>query len=88
MNDFLGIWAKGKESVLHELESEGTKFEGRAINNPNWKAVMKFELVSLICEESTYLVNSGWVVWNNIKHQEVDNEESGGFYYRSNGKVH
>ena len=89
MNNFLlGFVPKGKGTVLLELESAGTKLEGRAINKANWKAVMKFERISLICEQSTYLVNFGWVVWNNIKHQEDDNEESGGFYCRSNGEVH
>ena len=89
MNNFLlGFVPKGKGTVLLELESAGTKLEGRAINKSNWKAVMKFERISLICEQSTYLVNFGWVVWNNIKHQEDDNEESGGFYCRSNGEVH
>ena len=41
-----------------------------------------------IFEESTYLVNSGRVVLIHILHQEDDDEESGGFYCRSNGKVH
>lgn len=49
---------------------------------------MKFELLSVIFEESTYLVNSGRVVLNHIKHQEDDDGESGGFYCRSNGKGH
>mgnify|MGYP001674794854 CR=1 FL=1 len=49
---------------------------------------MKFERISLICEQSTYLVNSGRVVFIHIKHQEDDDEESGGFYCRSNGEVH
>ena len=49
---------KGKGLVLLELESAGTKFEGRAINKSNWKAVMKFERVSLIYEQSIYLVSS------------------------------
>ena len=44
--------------MLLELESAETKVEGRAINKSNWKAVMKFERISLICEESTYLVNT------------------------------
>ena len=79
---------RGKGPVLLELESAGTKVEGFAINKSNWKAVMKFERISLICEQSTYLVNFGWVVWNNIKHKEDDNEESSGFYCRSNGEVH
>ena len=47
---------------------------------------MKFERISLICEQSTYLVNFGWVVWNNIKHQEDDNEESCGFIVVVMGK--
>ena len=89
MNSFLlGFVPKGKGTVLLELESAGTKDEGFAINKSNWKAVMKFERISLICEELPSLVNSGWVVWNNIKHQEDDNEESGGFYCRRNGEVH
>ena len=40
---------------------------------------MKFEPLSLIFEESTYLVNSGRVVFIHIKHQEDDDGESGGF---------
>ena len=36
MNDFLlGFVLKGKGTGLLELESAGTKFEGRAINKPN-----------------------------------------------------
>ena len=49
---------------------------------------MKLERFCLIFEESTYLVNPGRVVLIHIKHHEVDDEESGGFYCRSNGKVH
>ena len=70
------MFPRGKGPVLLELESAGTKFEGRAINKLNWKAVMKFERVSLICEESTYLVNTGRVVFNHIRHKEDDDEES------------
>ena len=44
--------------MLLELESAGTKVEEFAINKSNWKAVMKFERISLICEESIYLVSS------------------------------
>ena len=40
---------------------------------------MKFELLSLFFEESTYLVNSERVVFIHIKHQEDDEGESGGF---------
>ena len=59
MNDFLlGFVPKGKGTVLLELESAGTKVEGFAINKSNWKAVMKFERVSLIYEQSIYLVSS------------------------------
>ena len=47
---------------------------------------MKLERFCLIFEESTYLVNSGRVVLIHILHQEDDDEESGGFYCRSNGK--
>ena len=49
---------------------------------------MKLERFCLIFEESTYLVNSGRVVLIHKLHQEDDDEESGGFYCRSNGKVH
>ena len=49
---------------------------------------MKFELLSLTFEESTYLVNSERVVFIHIKHQEDDDGESGGCHRRSNGKVH
>ena len=47
---------------------------------------MKFELLSIIFEESTYLVNSGRVVFIHIKHQEDDDEESGGFIVVIMGK--
>ena len=47
---------------------------------------MKFELLSIIFEESTYLVNSGRVVFIHIKHQEDDDEESGGFIVVVMGK--
>lgn len=49
---------------------------------------MKLERFCLIFEESTYLVNSGRVMRNDIRHKEDDDEEFGGFYCRSNGKVH
>ena len=59
MNDFLfGFVPKGKGPVLLELESAGIRFEGRAIEQTNWKAAMKFEQVSLIYEQSIYLVSS------------------------------
>ena len=63
-----------------------SKFEGRAINKLNWKAVLKFELLSQIFEESTYLVNSVRVGLNHIKHQEDDDWESGGFIVVLMGK--
>ena len=47
---------------------------------------MKFELLSLIFEESTYLVKSGRVVFIHIKHQEDDDGESGGFIVVVMGK--
>ena len=47
---------------------------------------MKFELLSIIFEESTYLVKSGRVVFIHIKHQEDDDEESGGFIVVVMGK--
>ena len=47
---------------------------------------MKFERVSLIFEESTYIVNSGRVVFIHIKHQEDDDGESGGFIVIVMGK--
>ena len=47
---------------------------------------MKFELLSIIFEESTYLVNSERVVFIHIKHQEDDDEESGGFIVVVMGK--
>ena len=47
---------------------------------------MKFEPLSLIFEESTYLVNSGRVVFIHIKHQEDDDGESGGFIVIVMGK--
>ena len=47
---------------------------------------MKFELLSIIFEESTYLVKSGRVVFIHIKHQEDDDGESGGFIVVVMGK--
>lgn len=47
---------------------------------------MKFELLSLIFEESTYLVNSERVVFIHIKHQEDDDGESCGFIVVVMGK--
>lgn len=47
---------------------------------------MKFERVSLIYVESTYLVNSRIVVFIHIKHQEDDEGESGGFIVVVMGK--
>ena len=59
MNNFLlGFVPKGKGTVLLELESATNCFEERAIEQTNWKALMKFERVSLICEQSIYLVSS------------------------------
>ena len=84
----LWLYPREKVAVLLELESIGTKFEGHAINKLNWKAVLKFELLSQIFEESTYLVNSVRVGLNHIKHQEDDDWESDGCHRRSNGKVH
>ena len=49
---------------------------------------MKLERFCLIFEESNYLVDSRRVMRNDIGHKEDDDEESGGFYCRSNGKVH
>ena len=47
---------------------------------------MKFELLSLNYEQSTYLVNSRRVVFIHIKHQEDDGGESGGFIVVVMGK--
>ena len=47
---------------------------------------MKLEQFCLIFEESTYLVNSGRVVFIHIKHQQDDDEESGGFIVVVMGK--
>ena len=47
---------------------------------------MKLERFCLIFEESTYLVNSGRVVYFILKHQEDDDVESGGFIVVVMGK--
>ena len=49
---------------------------------------MKLEQFCLIFEQSTYIVNSGRVVFIHIKHPEDDDGESDGFHGRSNGEVH
>ena len=47
---------------------------------------MKFEQFCLIFEQLTYLVNSGRVMWNDIRHKEDDDGESGGFIVVVMGK--
>ena len=43
------------------------------------KSSYEVRAVLSIFEESTYIVNSGRVVFIHIKHQEDDDGESGGF---------